>query len=231
MFFAENISIPAVMPSFQGLACLVMFSKISVPLNPPTSIDMSKSKACQAWIDAGYNLFAQEGYDGIQIERLARIVDLNKSGFYHYFADRDTYFKHLMQQHLNNADLQVEVVQSIPNFIPDYIQYLLHFSTPVLVNMQLVRESHHPLFATSFSAVNKKVDPATLPLWADFIGIPENPGLAFRYFEFFRDMFYARLNKNNLNYEFIHATCMEAKDICYEFRNSYRRAGLSAKSA
>jgi AcrR family transcriptional regulator len=192
---------------------------------------MSKSKAYQAWIEAGYDLFSQEGYDGIQIERLARIVDLNKSGFYHYFGDRETYFKHLMQHHLNNADLQVKDVQSLHNFIPGYIQYMLHFSTPVLVNMQLVRESHHPLFATTFVEVNKKVDPATLPLWADFIGIPENPGLAFRYFEFFRDMFYARLNKDNLNYEFIHATCMEAKDICYEFKNSYRSAIMTVKTA
>lgn len=231
LFFAENISIPAVMPSFQGLACLVMFSKISVPLNSPTSIDMSKSKAYQAWIDAGYDLFAQEGYDGIQIERLARIVDLNKSGFYHYFGDRDTYFKHLMQHHLKNADLLVEAFQSIHSFVPDYIQLLANFSTPILVQKQLARESHHPLFATTFMEVNKKTDPTILPLWADFIGIPEHPALTFRFFEFFRDMFFVRVNKHNLNFEFIHALCMEAKDIYHGFRNSYAGTQFTAKSA
>jgi len=192
---------------------------------------MSRSNAHQVWIDAGYDLFAQEGYDGIQIERLARIVGLNKSGFYHYFGDRETYFQHLMQHHLLNADKVVEAVQSIHNFVPEYIQFLDSFRTPVLAHMQLVRENHHPLFAYTFEEVNKKVDRAILPLWAVFIGLPENLDLAFRYFELFRDMFYARLNKHNLNYEMMFSICMEAKDICHEFRNSYRGAVMAAKSA
>jgi AcrR family transcriptional regulator len=192
---------------------------------------MSNSKAYQAWINAGYDLFAQEGYDGIQIERLARIIDMNKSGFYHYFGDRDTYFKHLMQHHLNNADRLVDAVQSMHSFVPDYIQFLMHFSTPILVHKQLVRESHHPLFTTTFIEGNKKVDPTILPLWANFIGMREDPVLASRFFEFFRDMFFVRVNKQNLNYEFIHALCMEAKDIYHGFKNSYGGARLPAKSA
>ncbi len=192
---------------------------------------MNNSKGYKAWIDAGYDLFAQEGYDGIQVERLARIIDMNKSGFYHYFGNRETYFKHLMQHHLNNADLLVEAIQSIHSFEPDYIKFLISFSTPILVQKQLLRENHHPLFATTFIEGNKTVDPTIIPLWANFIGMGEDPVLASRFFEFFRDMFFVRVNKHNLNYEFIHALCMEAKDIHYGFKNSYSTARLTAKSA
>ena len=192
---------------------------------------MSKSNAYQAWINAGYELYAREGYEGIQIERLARIVDLNKSGFYHYFGNRDTYFQHLMQRHVQHADSLVGAVRSMDNFVPQYIQLLAAFPTPVLVHMQLGRENHLSLFASTFADINKKVGAAVLPLWAEFIETSENPNLAFRYYELFRDMLYARMNKHNLSYEYIHGICMEAKDICFGFKNSYRSAMIRAKSA
>jgi AcrR family transcriptional regulator len=193
---------------------------------------MSKSNAYEAWINAGYDLFSQEGYDGIQIERLARMIDLNKSGFYYYFGNRDTFFQHLMQHHLRHADALVEAVGSMDQFVPQYIQLLADFPTPVLVHMQLARENHLSLFAATFADVNKKVGAAVLPLWAAFIETSENPHLAFRYYELFRDMLYARMNKHNLSYEFIHAICMEAKDICHGFKNSYRNdVRITVKSA
>jgi AcrR family transcriptional regulator len=43
------------------------------------------------WIKAGYKLLGTEGMDGIKVERLARILDLNKSGFYHYFGTMEFY--------------------------------------------------------------------------------------------------------------------------------------------
>jgi len=41
---------------------------------------MSKLKI-DAWIKAGYKLLGKEGVDGVKVERLARILQLNKSGF------------------------------------------------------------------------------------------------------------------------------------------------------
>ena len=51
------------------------------------------------WIEAGYEIFAHEGPEGVQIEKLARKVGLNKSGFYHYFSDRDVFFTRLLEYH------------------------------------------------------------------------------------------------------------------------------------
>ena len=47
---------------------------------------MTKSNTSQKWIEAGYERFAHEGPHGIQVERLARIIGVNKSGFYHYLV-------------------------------------------------------------------------------------------------------------------------------------------------
>lgn len=64
---------------------------------------MQNTSKSQLWVDVGYNLFAKEGMDGLQIERLARILQLNKSGFYHHFGDFDGYLEAISKSHRENA--------------------------------------------------------------------------------------------------------------------------------
>lgn len=192
---------------------------------------MNHSKSYNSWIKAGYELFAQEGPEGIQIERLARILDLNKSGFYHYFGNHDTYFQHLMQHHLLQADELVETLQSTRNFIPECIQLLADSSIPILVQKQLQRACHIPLFAKTYEEINSKADRAILPLWMGFIEMHDNPTLALQYFEFVRDTFYARVTPGTLSFEFIFDIAMQAKEICLGFKNSYSGVVISKHSA
>jgi AcrR family transcriptional regulator len=184
-------------------------------------VQLNKSKSFNAWINVGYELFAHEGPEGIQIERLARILDLNKSGFYHYFGNHDTYFQHLMEHHMLQADELVEKLQSTRNFIPQCIQLLADSSIPILVQKQLQRASHIPLFSNTYAEINRKTDSALLPLWMDFIAIPHNPTLALQYLELVRDTFYARVTPGTLSFEFIFDICMQAKEVCDGFKNSY----------
>jgi AcrR family transcriptional regulator len=64
---------------------------------------MPKPATYRVWIENGYALFAQDGLDGIQVERLAKMVSLNKSGFYHYFGDRESFLEELMKHHYANS--------------------------------------------------------------------------------------------------------------------------------
>lgn len=202
--------------------------KDSITVQMPHFI--KKSKAYNAWIKVGYELFAQEGPEGIQIERLARILDLNKSGFYHYFGNHDTYFEHLMQHHLLQANLLVENIRSSRNFIPECIQFLAESSIPILVQKQLQRACHISLFARTYEEINNKVDPAILTQWIDFIEIPD-PTLALQYLEFVRDTFYARVTTDTLSFEFIFDICMQAKEICNGLKNSYSSVIVTKHSA
>lgn len=182
---------------------------------------LNHTKSYNAWIKAGYELFAQEGPEGIQIERLARILDLNKSGFYHYFGNHDTYFQQMMHYHLQQVQLLVVSIQSIHKFMPGFAQLLSDFSTTILVQKQLQRAGHLPIFANTYEEVNNQLEPHILPIWADFIEIPENPMLALRYLEFIKDIFYARVTPATLHVEFIFDFCIEAKEICDGFKNAY----------
>jgi len=185
---------------------------------------LNKTKSYYEWIKVGYGLFAQEGPEGIQIERLARILNLNKSGFYHYFGNHDTYFDHLMQYHFQQIDLMTASIQSIDQFELGFAQLLAEFSIPVLVQKQLQRASHHPVFARTYKDVNNKLELNILPLWADFIEMTENPTLALRYLEFVQEIFYTRVTPQTLNVKFILDFCVEAKEICDGFKNSYSDA-------
>jgi AcrR family transcriptional regulator len=64
---------------------------------------MKNTKNLSTWLDTGYELFAREGLEGIQIERLARIVGLNKSGFYHYFGNLEIYRHELVKSHVQKV--------------------------------------------------------------------------------------------------------------------------------
>jgi AcrR family transcriptional regulator len=71
---------------------------------------MKKTNFRDSWLSSGYELFAQEGPDGIQVERLARILNLNKSDFYHYFGEIENFLLELMiLQHSNGKRLHNEM--------------------------------------------------------------------------------------------------------------------------
>ena len=50
-------------------------------------------------------------------------------------------------------------------------------------------------------------------LWADYLGIQDNPSLAMRYFSIVRDVLYTRLSFENLNYSFLHSLIVEARAV------------------
>ncbi|MCC6413116.1 MAG: TetR/AcrR family transcriptional regulator [Saprospiraceae bacterium] len=174
---------------------------------------MKKDKSYEKWIEGGYDLLAHEGLEGVQIEKLARIVGLNKSGFYHYFSDRDGFLKQLMQYHGVKATELATDVSKAKNIDPEFIDVLLKYKVPVIVHMQLVRNRNNIILHVGFEHVNAMVDPTIVPLWADFVGLTGNHDLAYRHYIQIRDMFYSRITLENMNYEYLMSILMEARAV------------------
>jgi len=170
----------------------------------------------QVWINTGYELFAREGQDGIQVERLARLLGLNKSGFYHYFGNWEVYYKHLMQHHRTMVDLLIYDIQQIDQFGTDYFFVLIKHSDTIMANKQLIRNSHVNLFEQIFNEVTLKIDRATLTIWADYINKPNHPELAFRYLLIIRDLFYSRISHSRLNVSYLDTLFSNAKNFLEE---------------
>lgn len=184
---------------------------------------MSKDNAEHLWIEAGYKQFAEEGLEGIGVERLARITGLNKAGYYHYFGDRDTFLEKLMAHHLHLTKPYTDELKQVKQFDPEYIELLIKYTIPLMVNSQLVRNRHVPLFANTHRLTNDKVDPVLSKLFADFIGFSDHMEFSSRYYDQVRYMFHSQITFERMNYPFL-------RNFLYEAREVIRQAVELAKS-
>lgn len=174
---------------------------------------MRQSSSATKWISVGYNLFTEDAHEGIQVERLARILGLNKSGFYYYFKDLDTYMLELMHCHLARAEAIEKELVLINKFDPDFIQLLVKHSDFLLFQMQLIKNRKIKLYETTFTKITRRYNLLILPHWASYIGLSKNKELALEYFEIIREMFYMRLNAKKCDFEFFSTITKEAKEI------------------
>jgi len=177
---------------------------------------MEKVKNSLLWTEEGYNIFAKEGLDGIQIERLARIVQLNKSGFYYYFGDLDGYCVELIRMHEKKVNTFLESITLLKKLDPDYLLLLIEYAPTVMFQVQLTRHKEIHSFYQASERVDHLLNIAVRPLWNEFLGIHGSPDLAMRYFHTVRDMFYTRISFQNLNYQFLHDFATEAKSLVVE---------------
>ena len=106
------------------------------------------------WLEQGYLLFAEEGIEGIQIERLARILQLNKSGFYYYFGDLEGYYAELLKLHEERAVCFVKAIGCLKQFNPGFIDLSIAYAAGTMFQVQLTRHRHH----SSFNEIRKRID-------------------------------------------------------------------------
>ena len=56
----------------------------------------------QEWLGKGLELFAVCGADGLRVEKLAKELDIAKSGFYCHFKDREDLLDHILEYWARN---------------------------------------------------------------------------------------------------------------------------------
>jgi AcrR family transcriptional regulator len=176
------------------------------------------NQAYEKWIHAGYQLFALEGLDGILVERMARILNLNKSGFYYYFGDRDIYFEQLLKFHLKQCEEVALEMRMMARFDPDFFTSIMKQKLFVMVQMQLLRFRHHDGCHACYAQVNQLLDKEILPEWSAFIGLQYEPSLATKFFRLTRDLLYSRITPGNINYDFIRDLIYEVKEVAQTLR-------------
>ncbi len=174
---------------------------------------MGKKNNSSIWIEEGYKLYAEEGLEGIQVERLARILNLNKSGFYHYFGNLDGYCVALIQMHEKVARNFLDELQEINTIDPDFFHLIIRYKVPVMFQMQINRNRKHELFFKVAERIEKMEDAILQPLWSDYLGMQDKPDLSMRYFSIVRDMFYARTTFKNFDYPHLKDLVTEAKVV------------------
>lgn len=184
---------------------------------PKFNNTMKKAPALNRWLETGYLLFGKEGPEGLHVERMARMLGLNKSGLYHYFGDLDTFIDDLLQMHRNNVKELTEKFRQGRRFDPDFYNVLLSNKPIVLCHMQLVRFRHEKRYPTVYQELNALIDPQIVRLFAPHVGLDDQPDLAARFFDQSRDMFYSRITEENLNEAFLRNLVDEVRGLIRDF--------------
>jgi AcrR family transcriptional regulator len=167
----------------------------------------------EKWIQEGYSLLAKEGPSGIQVERLARIIGVNKSGFYHHFGDRDCYLEELTRYHEGLTIKFNNEVSHLKHFDPEFFEVLVEYKDSFFVNMHLGRCRINPKFRNTFNNGRNNNEKQILPLWAEYINIPDNQDLAFEIWKVVRDALYLRVTYNDMNAKTINNAIKDIKGI------------------
>ncbi|HSO89375.1 MAG TPA: helix-turn-helix domain-containing protein [Draconibacterium sp.] len=160
------------------------------------------SKASQKWIEKGYEIFAVAGPDNFNIENLARQLQLNKSGFYHYFDDRESYFEELMKYHDHCGAEFAKELSGLKNFMPGYIQLLLKYTKEVQVQMQLRKNFKVPFCKEYYYKVKNRNNVYQIPLFAAYLNIKDLK-LATEMFEIVSDLMVTRLITDKITMDFL----------------------------
>ena len=168
-----------------------------------------KELKVETWIKAGYKLLGSEGVDGIKVERIAHALDLNKSGFYHYFGSMKNYTKCLLQHHVDLAKEIGEELRKCNVVDPDLLHLIVRYKLFFMVESQLVKGKS----LRNFEEASKIISKEFLPLWKKTIQLPEDSSVAMPYLDILRQFFYARINSDNINYQFLRQLVSETKDV------------------
>lgn len=165
----------------------------------------------EEWVNLGYQLFSEEGHEGFQVDRLARILGRNKSSFYHYFPEKELYIKSLIDLHWKNAIELRQKYTEVEEFDPGFIRLLIENKQLILFHMNLIRNKDVKIFKEVFQKINDFIDPAIIPIWAKEFSISES--LARQLFPTARDVFYCRLTKDNFTEDFVRDFVREIKEF------------------
>ena len=177
---------------------------------------VAKTKNSSVWTESGYDLFAQEGLEGIQVERLARILQLNKSGFYHYFGDLEGFCLELLSLHRKKISAFLQDVSVAGNLDPEYLVLLVAHAKTIMFQVHLTRHKEDKIFYREGEAIDRRLDAGVQQLWCNYVGTQYNPDIAMRYYSIVWDRFYTRVTFENLHYRFLHDLVSDAKMLIHD---------------
>lgn len=181
--------------------------------------NMSKLKI-DTWIKAGYELYGREGIEGVRVERIARDLQLNKSGFYHYFGSMTNFIKSLLHHHAataKNIALEIGMCESLD---PDLLLLMIRQKEFFLMESQLLLRSKPSDHTLKIDEASKVVNKELLPLWRRATRLPDDSVVALSYLNIILHFFYARIDIKNLTYEFLHSLTLETEDVLNKVMNN-----------
>jgi AcrR family transcriptional regulator len=117
------------------------------------------------WLEAGYARFAELGPLALQVEVLSRKAGINKSSFYHHFADTEGFIEALLKYHLEQVSEIARKEAAAVCIDPELVNILLEHKTAVFFNRQLRLHQHNPAYKACLFSVDQQLGPVFALPW------------------------------------------------------------------
>lgn len=159
----------------------------------------------------------------MKIEVLARKVNINKSSFYHHFADLEIFIEQLLEYHIERAKIIAAKERECKTMIPDLLNVLVEYKEDLLFSRQLRINRNNILFKECYEKSNQIVGDSILGIWAAELGLKDNSGLANLVLKLTLDNFYLQINEETFTYEWLLDFVDEFKLMVDGFTNNEKR--------
>jgi AcrR family transcriptional regulator len=157
----------------------------------------------KTWIEAGYEIFSNEGINGLKIEKIARQVGKNKSSFYHLFSDIDIFQEKLLDYHIQRAKLIAIDASNCKSVEPDLLNLFIDIKQDLLFNKQLRVGRENLAFEKCFKKANELVEEKFFDIWLKTLGLENQPDIARNFLTLTSENFYLQITKENLNKDWL----------------------------
>jgi AcrR family transcriptional regulator len=157
---------------------------------------------------------------------MSRKVGINKSSFYHHFADIEVFIEHLLEYHLERAKIVAAKERECKTMIPDLLNVLVEYKEDLLFSRQLRINSDNILFKECYEKSNQIVGNSILEIWAETLGLKENSSLANLVLKLSLDNFYLQITEETLTYEWLENFVNEFIQMVEGFKNNQKKTAF-----
>jgi len=173
------------------------------------------------WLEMGYRHFAEFGPDQLSIKRIADEINVPRTTFYNYFADKEDLVHELLGIFIDQAEMFAKEGRiTCKQLIPDLHILLYKYVTGLKFCRQLFLNRYNPVFNLVYINVNKKSNEFIIPLYIDYYNFNIPIETAEQLWDSLTDTWYSRLNPDDLSPGAISQLTEDIMETILRFLNS-----------
>ncbi len=158
---------------------------------------MSESR--NLWIQAGYRMTAEVGFEKLKIEKLAKQVGKPKSSFYYLFVDLENFIQQLYDYHFQSCLLLADKEKQASTIDPELIAILVEHRIDLLFNKQLRMIRMNPMIQSLIGKIDSIILIPFLSIWKKDILLNLTDNQWNNLFSLALENFYLQIHSDNLN--------------------------------
>ncbi len=172
----------------------------------------------QEWVEKGYVLVAEKGFESLTVNSICRILAKSKSSFYHFFGELALFKDALMTYHLARAHGFANQIEGCENIRPDLIAVMMEYKIDIFFYKQfrLYRDK------LTYEKYNQKIfdlyENAILDKLADYFELSNRRIFVGKFNKFLTEHFLMSISLNTYTYDWVENYLIEVLEMVRQMK-------------